>query len=88
MTRVYENLEEQKRRIVERELQNIEELEVDEVVASSLKELNDSGPPPNVPPGELEFPDFNFPAMSPNTLDRALAEFTQNPVGDNSLLEG
>ena len=73
--------------MAEDELKNIEELEADEAAASSSKESNNTSPPPDVPLGEFEFPDFDFPAMSPNTLDRALAEFTQNPVGDNSLLE-
>ena len=86
--KVFERLEEQKQKMVERELKNIEELEADEAAASSSKEPNNTDPPPNIPSGEFEFPDFDFPAMSPNTLDRALAEFTQNPVGDNSLLEG
>ena len=62
--------------MAEDELKNIEELEVDEVAASSSKESNNTGLPPDVPPGEFEFPDFDFPVMSPNTLDRALAEFT------------
>ena len=86
--KVFERLEEQKQKIAERELKNIEELEADEAAVSSSKESNNTGPPPDIPPGEFEFPDFDFPAMSLNTLDRALAEFSQNPVSDSPLLEG
>ena len=71
MHKVFERLEEQKQKIAEQELKNIKELKADEVAASSLKELTDSGPLFNIPSEEFE----NFPVMSPNTLDRALAEF-------------